>query len=145
MFQNIGRKIKILAIVVCWIGIIASIVFAIAFWQEQETLRYDLRVGRGPGFVILILGSLLSYVSSWLLYAFGELVQTSCDRTELAREAAEAQAETNRLLHLLLENRKGANAPALTTRPLPSCKRQGVATTFLELHFQQNEAPEKGR
>lgn len=112
MYQNIGRKLKILAIVVCCLGIIASIVWAIAFWQEQETLRYDLRVGRIPGFVILILGSLLSYLSSWGLYAFGELVQTSCERTELARETAEAQAETNRLLHQLLEGRKGQDAAA---------------------------------
>jgi len=112
MYQNIGRKLKILAIIVCGIGIIASVLFAIAFWQGQETLRYDLRVGPGPGFVILIFGSLLSYISSWFLYAFGELVENSCERTELARETAEAQAETNRLLHLLLEGRKGQDAGA---------------------------------
>jgi hypothetical protein len=71
MFDNIGEKIKMLAKVVCWIGIVASIIIGVV-----------AAIGAGDiGIVIclliVILGGLLSWVGSFVLYGFGELVQNS--------------------------------------------------------------------
>ena len=70
MFNNIGGKIKALAQVVCWIGIIASVMIGFAYMtigDEETTI----------GFFIMILGSLLSWVGSFMTYGFGQLIENS--------------------------------------------------------------------
>lgn len=71
MFENVGSKIKGLASFFCWGGIIASVVggiWTIALLDEDFILL---------GLLIIALGSLLSWVSSFVLYGFGELVSNS--------------------------------------------------------------------
>lgn len=78
MFSNIGKKIKVLASVICWIGIIASIITAIIFfanaldgWNEEFFIMM--------GLLTLIVGPLLSWIGSFFTYGFGELVDKTCD------------------------------------------------------------------
>lgn len=75
MFHNIGRKIKGLAIVFAMLGMVASIVEGI---QLIENTAYD---DNGMwiiiGFVVIIGGSVLSWISAFILYGFGELVDNS--------------------------------------------------------------------
>ena len=68
MFDNIGRKIKILATVVCLIGIIISVIGGIIIMTE-ESLLY--------GFLVAILGSLFCWIASFFAYGFGQLVENS--------------------------------------------------------------------
>ena len=68
MFNNIGGKIKSLAQVVCWIGIICSVISGIAIMATDEDLAFS-------GFVIIVIGSLVSWVSSFTLYGFGQLIE----------------------------------------------------------------------
>lgn len=85
MFNNIGGKIKALAKVLCWIGIIISVLIAIVvFIAAGEAgqvvfngYRYDSSSMILPGILILILGPLLSWINSFLLYGFGTLVENS--------------------------------------------------------------------
>lgn len=77
MFGNIGGKIKGLAKVLCWIGIISSVIAAIVMlfsamdaWRGSEKTMFTILF-----FVILIVGPILSWLSSIALYAFGELVE----------------------------------------------------------------------
>ena len=70
MFDNIGGKIKVLAIVGCWIGIISSIISGIAMMVEDEDLVF-------LGFLVMAIGSLVSWTSSFVLYGFGELIENS--------------------------------------------------------------------
>ena len=69
MFDNIGGKIKTLAQVICWIGIACSVVFGIAVVANEYT--------RLLGIAIIVLGPLLSWVSSFLLYGFGQLIENT--------------------------------------------------------------------
>lgn len=69
MFSNIGGKIKTTAIVICWLGIIASAIMAIAYWANGKP-QDD-----GFGFGFLIGGSLASWIGSFLTYGFGELIE----------------------------------------------------------------------
>lgn len=68
MFDNIGTKLQNLATITTVIGIILSIIAGIAaivntsFWI---------------GLLIIIIGGLASWISSWMLYAFGTLVENS--------------------------------------------------------------------
>lgn len=70
MFDNVGSKIKALASFFCWGGIIASVIGGIIV----ITLDEDLVWAR---LAVIIIGSLLSWVSSFVLYGFGELVVNS--------------------------------------------------------------------
>lgn len=56
MFDNIGRKIKILAQVLCWIGIIGSVITGIAFLTNERP---------GLGVIIIFGGELLSWIGSF--------------------------------------------------------------------------------
>lgn len=73
MFDNIGGKIKILAKVLCWVGIIGFVLSAIYVWVTIG------RYGVGLGFALFIIGPLVSWISSFLLYGFGELIETNCE------------------------------------------------------------------
>lgn len=68
MFTNIGGKIKALAKVQCWIGIVASIIFGMIMIAE---IPYEGIIG----LLIMIIGSFLSWISSFVLYGFGELIE----------------------------------------------------------------------
>ena len=64
MFENIGEKIKTLALVTTWVGIITSILSGFIL----------LIGGAVEGLLIMILGSLGSWIGSFVLYGFGQLI-----------------------------------------------------------------------
>lgn len=70
MFNNIGGKIKALASLFTWIGIIISLVIGLLFIFADSN-------GVVIGILIIVIGSLLSWISSWLLYGFGDLIENS--------------------------------------------------------------------
>lgn len=68
MFNKIGEKIKILAIVICIVGIIASLFVGMLFIADNEFLL---------GITTIVVGVLASWVSVFVLYGFGHLVENS--------------------------------------------------------------------
>lgn len=85
MFKNIGKKIKGLAKIVCWIGIICSIIAGITF-IVGSTRTYSFFYGSHSyvdptmifmGLAIMIGGSLTSWIGSFVVYGFGELVDSA--------------------------------------------------------------------
>ncbi len=65
MFKNIGEKIKTLAIFCTIFGCLLSAAGAIVCWCFEIVWA---------GFVALIVGCLLSWIGSFTLYGFGELI-----------------------------------------------------------------------
>lgn len=96
MFENIGGKIKTLATVICAVGIMVSLVLAVVFCVQEEILS---------GIGVLIGGCLGSWVGSFCLYGFGELIEeTSITRqinadilTQLKAVSGEESSEQNKL------------------------------------------------
>ena len=86
MFDNIGRKIKGLATFKCWIGIIACVITGIGMIVSAFHGRYTdsemLWMGIGVG----VVGSLLSWVGSFVLYGFGTLVENSENLSQISKE-----------------------------------------------------------
>ena len=70
MFDNIGGKIKTLASVIAWLGIIVSVIIGIMLMSTAEEFII-------AGLIIAIVGSISSWIGSFLLYGFGELVENS--------------------------------------------------------------------
>ena len=84
MFHNIGGKIKGLAATACCLGIAAAILIGFCLIASQEDTLVII------GIIVILVGSLLSWLGSILAYAFGQLVDNS-DRmvnilNELRRE-----------------------------------------------------------
>lgn len=70
MFDNIGSKIKTVAKVVCWIGIIASIIIGFVLMVQDDDTAF-------AGILTMILGSLGSWIGSFMTYGFGQLIENS--------------------------------------------------------------------
>ncbi|HRX14067.1 MAG TPA: hypothetical protein P5087_03525 [Eubacteriales bacterium] len=73
MFENIGGKIKTLAIIICWVGIVVSVIAAIVIISLSivNHITRDIYLGVG----ILIAGPLVSWIGSFFVYGFGELIE----------------------------------------------------------------------
>lgn len=75
MFDNIGGKLKGLAVIICVIGICCTamlgiVQISIAAEAEEEEMILN-------GFITIIVGSLASWIGSFFIYGFGELVETN--------------------------------------------------------------------
>jgi len=75
MFDNIGGKIKTLAQVEAWVGIIGSILIGLFLIFINENYITT-------GFIILIIGPLGAWLSSLILYGYGELIENSSECKE---------------------------------------------------------------
>ena len=95
MFTNIGGKIKGLAKFFCWAGIIASVILGFVMiisgagssnknsGRNNYNYKYDYSytvkeanaAAQTSGIVLLIVGPLVSWMSSLALYGFGELIE----------------------------------------------------------------------
>lgn len=76
MFDNIGGKIKGLATIICWIGIIGSIIGGISSWIAAKEFNFVVFL---IGFGIIVGGSLVSWIGCFTTYALGELVDNTTD------------------------------------------------------------------
>lgn len=82
MFDNIGDKIKTLAEALCWIGIVVSVIAAIGFFISGNGIT---------GLSMLIAGPLGSWISSFALYALGEITENSATQTQLLTKLAQKE------------------------------------------------------
>lgn len=71
MFNNIGKKLKTLAEIVCTLGIVASILSAFVIWGQNSRYNSTIFIG----ILVLVLGSLSSWIGSFFTYGFGELIE----------------------------------------------------------------------
>ena len=74
MFRNIGGKIKGLAELITWLGIIGSVICGIIL-INQGSGYYGSSALATAGVVVIVVGSLTSWISSFILYGFGELIE----------------------------------------------------------------------
>ena len=116
MFNNIGGKIKGFAQIVCWLGIIGSIITGLVFIG----IGSDTRDGGGLvilGILIAIVGSLTSWIGSFLTYGFGQLVENSDALTK--QDKAPASAAVNMTPSLVDQNvPKAKKANTFTWQPV---------------------------
>ena len=76
MFNNVGSKVKTLAKVVCWLGIIASVISGITLIAGGAQ---NGNVGGGflAGVLTIALGAFVSWLGSLPTYAIGEAAENA--------------------------------------------------------------------
>ena len=83
MFDNIGRKIKSLASIVCWLGIISFAIWGILIISAGR------RIGLGGtllGIIVIVGGGVISWMGSLTTYGLGELIETNQEISKNMRE-----------------------------------------------------------
>lgn len=88
MYDNIGGKIKGLTKWVCIIGsIIMAISGIVCMGQGEDFIPV--------GILLLILGPVLCWISSWILYGFGELIEKISNIERAMSENGKSQVQAN--------------------------------------------------
>ena len=99
MYNNIGGKIKGLTKVIAVMGALAPIVIGLGLMFSDENLFL-------VGLLVIAVGCLISWISSWLLYGFGDLIENTAliarntqamYMNEYANQNANRQSELYRL------------------------------------------------
>jgi hypothetical protein len=67
LYENIGGKIKRMAYIIFWVFAIVSVVGGLVVLSESPI----------AGIVIMIVGPLVAWISTFLLYGFGELIESN--------------------------------------------------------------------
>ena len=70
MFNNVGGKIKAVAATITWIGIGISVLLGLITMLASSRMLLT-------GILTILIGSLVSWVSSLTLYGFGQLIENS--------------------------------------------------------------------
>lgn len=83
MFSDIGSKIKALAAVISFLGIAASVICG-GFVAKEQALY---------GVLIIIIGSLVSWLSCLTLYGLGQLIDNSDKIVEKLEEMSKNKDE----------------------------------------------------
>ena len=108
MFDNVGAKIKKIAKIVCWIGIVGSVILGITMIVQGNDLNsqrtsyggfygdfsYTVTSNAGnglktSGWLTLLLGPLFSWLASLGIYALGQITMNSDITAETAVEIKE--------------------------------------------------------
>ena len=111
MFQNIGKKIKTVAIVIMITGILLAVLGGLVAFLEEYSVS-NLFEAFLTFLTVAGLGILFSWLSVFILYGFGELVDQSMAMTQRQEE----------ILRLLKEQK--GTAPRQEERPQPSVRPQ---------------------
>ena len=79
MFRNIGSKIKTLAKVIFWLSVIGSMIgaFAVIALAAMRGSGDSIGLAIIIGLVIVIVGIVFAWLSTFMLYGFGELIDTN--------------------------------------------------------------------
>ena len=96
MFNNIGGKIKTLALVMCLSGMIVSALTGVVTMARGED---SLLVG----FLIMVLGPLSAWLGSFAFYGFGQLIENSdilVDKIDNIEKQVQPQSMEERLVML---------------------------------------------
>ena len=87
LFDNIARKIKSVAVIDCILGTILSVIAGLVLIFQSD--RYNPTAT--TGFIILVAGPLLFWISSFTLYGFGELIEKTCENNALLLRIEKSQ------------------------------------------------------
>ena len=83
-YNNIGEKIKGLAIASFIVEAIGAVITGIILVANEEAY----------GILIVLFGPIVAWVSSWLLYGFGELISKTCDIEQNTRQIRQTASNT---------------------------------------------------
>ena len=88
MFRNIGSKIKTLAKVIFWLSVIGTMIgaFAVIALAAMRSSGDSIGLAIIIGLVIVIVGIIFAWLSTFMLYVFGKLIDTNQKMLRIMQE-----------------------------------------------------------
>ena len=91
LYYNIGGKIKNWAKWIFIVEAIAAIITGLVLlFAHEDLILY--------GLLTMVCGPIIAWVGSWILYAFGELVEKTCDNENNTRQILKKLTRTPRTI-----------------------------------------------
>lgn len=105
MYENIGKKIKEMAKVVAIVLAVLAVIGGMVMIAVDSYLLV-------PGLLTMLLGPVLAWIGSFVLYGFGELVDKTCgiERKMAGAPAPDEQLETDLGRRRTLERLRASGA-----------------------------------
>lgn len=105
MYENIGKKIKEMAKVVAIVLAVLAVIGGMVMIAVDSYLLV-------PGLLTMLLGPVLAWLGSFVLYGFGELVDKTCDieRKMAGAPMHDEQLETDSERRCTLERLRASGA-----------------------------------
>lgn len=128
MYKNIGAKIKVLAVVIAILGIVFSISYGLLLISDNGQMLTSI--------LIIILGSLASWVGSFVLFSWGEVVENVKKQTEIQKETAQIVND-----YICKQNDTKANVVVSKIESVEKTNQPSVKT--LEQYIQETENNDK--
>lgn len=99
MFTNVGKKIKILAVLLFALETIGSIIGAIALFAEGRDEEIIM------GVILLFAGPLIALIGAWFLFGFGEIIDKLTDierntRGDITKSTTQSNIDYERIATL---------------------------------------------
>ena len=126
-FNKIGEKIKILALVLCAIGMYFVIELGIEIIDSGEV---------AAGIECIIFGVIISWVSVFFIYGFGELITKTIENASSTKKITEILIELKESKEILTKQEDVKNVIKKTTQET----RQDILN--LEDYFKNADKPE---
>lgn len=117
MYDNIGEKIKGLSVTTAVLTAFASIITGIVFMCEGGSLFIS-------GLLIAVIGSFGAWVSSWLLYGFGELIVQTTNNVYYTEKMSSMRNELKAIKQMLGENNEMQKVRVAEENELPEKKHE---------------------
>lgn len=117
MFEDAGEKIQLIAKILFWVSVVACVICAFKFglYTYYTNYGYDKHTGMKVGVFwgFLIIGPVISYMSSLVTIAFGQLVENSqriADQTytmsKNSTEDSDSESESSTIFRPLFAENK---------------------------------------
>ena len=93
MYNKIGKKIKGVASAICWIQIVIYAITGIILMISsviQSSVNLML-----SGFLVIVIGCLMAWLSSICLYGFGELIDKVCNIEKALNNQKNIETKSN--------------------------------------------------
>ncbi len=94
MFNNCGEKIKNVAKILCWVGVIASIILSRVMFMKAEDSYLTEDLFQCLGWLFSIAGPIISLINGLLMYGFGELIENTASSDTYTKSVCEIPANS---------------------------------------------------
>lgn len=128
LYTNIGKKIKTCAKWIFLIEAILAVLVGIVIFSIGLLFSFQFKL-IVIGIIVAVLGPVGAWLSTWILYAFGDLVEQTCDN----------QNNTRQILKTLIEEKK-KHQDEKKAEPIIFEKEENLAEKLeYALQFQSNQ------
>lgn len=147
MYENIGDKIKAVAVIGCILEIIACVIVGISLISNSSSYNHTATAG----WIIMIVGSLGAWIGSFCLYGFGELIEKTCANnatlikmeSELTDLKKKLSTEANKSIASVIDTNNTASHNNVRSEPVVIVNNTNLSDKRIDAELDRQEEERK--